>query len=259
MSIAPLVDAAEARRILERTQAEETLAKRNVANVAYNYLSTVSGAKDGLFGAIKTACSLAHFNGYESRISSNVENLASDAGSYLGFIEIYTKAYDAYDRVANVASQILKWEFPEFFSIGEMCGKVSRAAANVLNCAALLAKKGVAMWETSPLKLMASRFGMIQFGWGMVDDVEKISRPAAMDQTTGQAVPETERDAKKKTHAWINLAFNTSIFTLQSFAAFGAALSPVTALFCSSVATASTIGGKFYKELNGLDLKALDR
>lgn len=202
-----------------------------VRKVTFDYLGKVSGAKDLVFKPIKFAIDLAHFNGKQSRITENVQKLAEDAGSVLDFTEIVPKIYKA---VSCLFSFTFSW-----FNFGELIAKISQAAATVFKCAEFLAKKGVAMWDASVLKLWANRFNTIGFGWGMFEELDKLYKnPVSND-----------REFHDRNYSLIKLAFNTSLFTLV---AFGSMLSPVGILACSGTALATSIGREFYGQLNGL-------
>lgn len=210
------------------------VADRTVLGVAYDYVQTVSGAKDLVFKPVKTLLDLAHYNGKQTRITENVRNLADDAGTALDFTEIFPKLYDAIGKVFTF------FNAPGVFNLGELSSKVSAFAATVLKCLGFLARKGISMMDSAILKTWESRFNIIRFGWGSFKAVESLSRD----------VPTTDRGIQEKTLSAIKLVFNGSLLALT---AFGSVITPFSALFLSCSVLASSIGGEFYGKLTGLE------
>ncbi len=210
------------------------VADRTVLSVAYDYVQTVSGAKDLVFKPVKTILDLAHHNGTQTRITENVRNLADDAGTALDFTEIFPKLYDAIGKVFTF------FNAPGVFNLAELSSKVSAFAATVLKCLGFLARKGVTMMDSAILKAWESRFNIVRFGWGAFKAIDTLSAD----------VPTTDRGIQEKTLSAIKLVFNGSLLALT---ALGSVITPFTALALSCSVLTSSIATEFYSKLNGLD------
>ncbi len=210
------------------------VANRTVLGTAYDYIQTVSGAKDLVFKPVKTILDIAHYNGRQTRITENVRNLADDAGTALDFTEIFPKLYDVAGKVFTF------FNAPGLFNLGELSSKVSAFVATVFKCLGFIARKGVSMMDSAILKTWESRFNIVRFGWGTFKAVDSLSRDVAT----------TDRETQEKTFSAIKLVFNGSLLALT---AFGSVITPFSALFLSCSVLTSSIATEFYGKLTGLD------